>query len=137
MSQFSIAGMQLELKNKNNMPFILDQIRATKERFPWLDMIVLTELCGLGVKQQYAQPMPSEVNFELVRRTRENGILKLGQPLKSLRQHAGKALPNLDYQSDYLQQLGHLPCRICLVCVRSLTEPGNTRLSVVLPQKWV
>lgn len=279
MSHFSIAGMQLELKNQNNMPFILDQIRSTKARFPWLDMIVLTELCGLGVKQQYAQTMPSEVeqalcllaaelnlwiisgsqyesseeaiyntgsvintsgevverfrklfpfepyekgitggdrivtvevpggkigvaicydlwfpevsrgmvldgaevlifptltgttdrklelvlsqataianqayvfsinaagelgngqsiivgpegnilyqagqsqeiipievDFNHVRRTRENGILKLGQPLKSLRQHSAKVIPNLNYQSDYLTQLGQL------------TLPGN------------
>ena len=53
--------------------------------------------------------IPIEINMERVKRSREKGVMRLGQPLKSFRDHVGKF--NI-YQSDaknpYLESLGPL-----------------------------
>lgn len=60
MSHFSIAGMQLSLPNGNNLAVIGAEISKAKKRFPWLDMIVLSELCTYGPEKKYASTFPSE-----------------------------------------------------------------------------
>lgn len=60
MSHFSIAGMQLSLPNGNNLEVIGTEITKAKKRFPWLDMIVLSELCSYGPEKKYASSLPSE-----------------------------------------------------------------------------
>ncbi len=60
MSHFSIAGMQLSLPCGDNLAEIGKEIIKTKKRFPWIDMIVLSELCSYGPEKKYAQPLPSK-----------------------------------------------------------------------------
>jgi predicted amidohydrolase len=59
MNHFSIAGLQLALKNGNNIKIISSQITSTKKRFPWVDMIVLSELATYGPEKKYAENLPS------------------------------------------------------------------------------
>jgi len=56
MSCFSIAGLQLSLKNGNNLENILERISTVKSRFPWVDMIVLSELATFGADPNAALP---------------------------------------------------------------------------------
>ncbi|WP_019531562.1 carbon-nitrogen hydrolase family protein [Dasania marina] len=58
MSHFSIAGLQLELSNQDNFSFIEQEITRVKNVFPWVDMIVLSELSTFGTSTTLAQPMP-------------------------------------------------------------------------------
>ena len=58
MSHFSIAGLQLALSGGDNLSEIADQIAKAKKRFPWLDMIVLSELCSYGSDKKYAESLP-------------------------------------------------------------------------------
>lgn len=58
MSYFSIAGLQLALAGGDNLTAIAAEIERTKQRFPWLDMLVLSELCSYGVDKKYAQSLP-------------------------------------------------------------------------------
>ncbi len=60
MSQFAIAGLQLALKDGENLDFIVSEIRAVKQRFPWVDMVVLSELATYGTNRRYAQPIESD-----------------------------------------------------------------------------
>ena len=59
MSHFSIAGMQLSLPCGDNLAAIGSEISKTKKRFPWIDMIVLSELCSYGPEKKYAEALPS------------------------------------------------------------------------------
>lgn len=64
MSHFSIAGMQLSLPCGDNLATIGQEISKTKQRFPWVDMIVLSELSTYGPEKKYAAKFPSEAeNF--------------------------------------------------------------------------
>ncbi|GAA6206465.1 carbon-nitrogen hydrolase family protein [Thalassotalea sp. SU-HH00458] len=60
MSHFSIAGMQLSLPCGDNLATIGQEIKNTKKRFPWVDMIVLSELCTYGPEKKYASTLPSK-----------------------------------------------------------------------------
>ncbi|MFK8046361.1 MAG: carbon-nitrogen hydrolase family protein [Crocinitomicaceae bacterium] len=52
---------------------------------------------------------PLELNIERVRRSRELGVLRLGQPLKSFRDHIGNfSIYNKDAELPYLESLGPL-----------------------------
>jgi predicted amidohydrolase len=55
MSHFSVAGLQLELSNQDNLYLIQSEIEKTALRFPWVDMIVLGELATFGVSPATAQ----------------------------------------------------------------------------------
>ena len=65
MRNFSIAGLQLDLAKTGNLPLLADQIGAAKRRFPWLDMVVVSELACHGVSADLAErlPGPSEETF--------------------------------------------------------------------------
>lgn len=65
MTTFCIAGLQLEAVNGNNVASMLGEIDKVVARFPWLDMVVLSELnaCGTGVDGAEPMPGPTEVVF--------------------------------------------------------------------------
>ncbi|MCC6839814.1 MAG: carbon-nitrogen hydrolase family protein [Flavobacteriales bacterium] len=59
--------------------------------------------------QNIEEIIPIEINLEKVRRSRELGLLRLGQPLKSFRDHAGDfEIYRKDYPMPYLDSLGPL-----------------------------
>lgn len=59
MSPFAIAGLQLSLINGDNLEAILRQIKGVKQRFPWIDMIILSELATFGTDPAHAVPEAS------------------------------------------------------------------------------
>jgi predicted amidohydrolase len=65
MTYFTIAGLQLNLKDRQNFDIFRDKVRSTMRRFPFVQMIVGSELsiCGAGVG--YAGPMIEEVEDSL------------------------------------------------------------------------
>ncbi len=60
MSKFSVAGLQLDLENTNNLEPITKAIMSTVKRFPWVDMVVFGELNSYGSDLKYAQPQGGE-----------------------------------------------------------------------------
>ncbi len=60
MSHFSIAGLQLALPCGDNLATIGEEIVKTKKRFPWLNMIVLSELATYGPEKKYASALPND-----------------------------------------------------------------------------
>ncbi|MFT6328337.1 MAG: putative amidohydrolase [Bermanella sp.] len=64
MSHFSIAGLQLDLHAGDNLDALANEIIKTKLRFPWVDMIVLSELGTYGSEKKYASELPNKTeNF--------------------------------------------------------------------------
>jgi len=58
MSRFAVAGLQLELPNRDNVEYLCSEVEIAVRRFPWLDMVVLGELASFGPNTAAAQPMP-------------------------------------------------------------------------------
>ena len=65
MTYFTIAGLQLNLKDRRNLDHFSNKVRATVKRFPFVQMIVGSELsiCGAGIN--YAEPMLEEIESVL------------------------------------------------------------------------
>jgi len=61
MSYLSIAGLQLELGVEDNLSSIEREIDLVKKRFPWIQMVVLPELCTYGANTRMAVQLPGEV----------------------------------------------------------------------------
>lgn len=60
MSILSIAALQLELENANNLQRIKAEVDAVVTRFPWVQMVVTGELSGFGFNQEAACELPGE-----------------------------------------------------------------------------
>ncbi len=74
MTNFAIAGLQLEAENGNNVDAMLEEIDSAVRRFPWLDMVVLAELNACGTDTSSAQPMPGPTESRFRAIAREHGI---------------------------------------------------------------
>ncbi|WP_095498529.1 carbon-nitrogen hydrolase family protein [Paraferrimonas haliotis] len=59
MSHFAIGGLQLELDTSDNLVKISDSIELTMRRFPWLNMLVVSELAVDGSNTAHAKSFPS------------------------------------------------------------------------------
>ena len=51
MKNFSIAGLQLDLEYTNNKTHLIDKINQTVSRYPWINMVVATELAVGGASR--------------------------------------------------------------------------------------
>lgn len=71
---FGIAALQLSLAEADNLELLLQKIQRTKLRYPWVKMIVLSELALRGVGVQHAREMPSAEEDAFCRTARELGI---------------------------------------------------------------
>lgn len=74
MSYLSIAGLQLELGAEDNLSTIEQEIDLVKKRFPWIQMVVLPELCTFGTNTDLAVQMPGEVENCFREAARKNDI---------------------------------------------------------------
>ncbi len=74
MSYLSIAGLQLELGAEDNLSVIEQEIDLVKKRFPWLQMVVLPELCTYGANTGLAVQLPGEVENCFREAARKNNV---------------------------------------------------------------
>jgi predicted amidohydrolase len=74
MSDFGIAGLQLELAQGDNLQQIRKEVIFTKRVFPWVKMIVLSELCAYGSNPEKSQKIPGPASEFYARLASENQV---------------------------------------------------------------
>jgi predicted amidohydrolase len=74
MSHLAIAGLQLELGVEDNLSLIEQEIDLVKKRYPWIQMVILPELCTYGSNTALAVKMPGEVENCFRESARKNDI---------------------------------------------------------------
>lgn len=74
MSSICIAGLQLEARRGDNLDSIQAEIEDTVRRFPWLDMVLLSELNAFGSDISKAEPMPGPAEARFCEIARRLGI---------------------------------------------------------------
>jgi len=74
MRYLSIAGLQLELGAEDNLSTIEQEIDLVKKRFPWIQMVVLPELCTYGANSGMAVQLPGEVENCFCQAAKKNDI---------------------------------------------------------------
>jgi deaminated glutathione amidase len=72
MVPFAVAGIQMRVSAiESNVPEMARRLATVMQRFPWVQMVLFSELCAHGPLPRYAQalPGPSELAFrELAQR---------------------------------------------------------------------
>ena len=59
MQPFAIAGLQLELSGHgNNLPRMRERVDYLMHLFPWVQMVVFSELAACGPSPRHAEPLP-------------------------------------------------------------------------------
>jgi len=74
MGYLAIAGLQLALNNQDNLELIEREIARTRQRYPWVQMIVLGELSTFGPSTVHAVEMPGEVEARYCAAARQHGL---------------------------------------------------------------
>lgn len=74
MSYLPLAGLQLELCAEDNLATIEQEIDLVKRRFPWVQMVVLPELCTYGSSTSMAVRLPGEVETCFREAARKNHL---------------------------------------------------------------
>ena len=66
MKPFSIAGVQMPVSaTESNLPEMQRQLNVLTQRFPWVQMVVFSELAPFGPLPQHAVPRDGEVERHL------------------------------------------------------------------------
>jgi len=74
MGYLAVAALQLALKNQDNLSLIESEISRTRQRYPWVQMIVLPELCTFGPSPKHAVELPGEVEERFCASAKENSV---------------------------------------------------------------
>lgn len=74
MAHLSMAALQLELCVEDNLSLLEKEIDLVMKRFPWVQMVVLPELCTFGPSPNLAVAMPGEVENCFREAARKNNI---------------------------------------------------------------
>ncbi len=75
MTPFAIAGMQLNLTAiQSNVPYMRSRLDLLMHIYPWVEMVVFSELAAFGPSTKHVQPLPGPVEDEFREMARKHGI---------------------------------------------------------------
>jgi predicted amidohydrolase len=75
MRPFAIAGIQMKVSAvASNVEMMKLKIDITMNLYPWIEMIVFSELCAFGPLTHAAQPIPNIFESEMQAKAKEYGI---------------------------------------------------------------
>ena len=74
MTPFGIAGIQMQLQHGNNVDAIEERIDVLMSLYPWVEMVVLSELAAHGPLHSYAEPMPGVTEERFCEMARKHNI---------------------------------------------------------------
>ena len=75
MRPFAVAGLQLELAaGANNLDLVRAHVHQAAAVYPWVQMVVLSELCVHGPSPRNAEPMPGPTERAMQALAQQNGL---------------------------------------------------------------
>lgn len=75
MRPFAIAGLQLNVSGRrSNLEHVTDRIEMLMHLYPWVQMVVVSELATFGGWTGHATPLPGEVEEQYQRLAAKHGI---------------------------------------------------------------
>jgi predicted amidohydrolase len=105
MTHFAIAGLQLDLPERQNLDLVLDKTRLTLQRFPWVQMVVLSELAICGANPNRAEALPSDTERQLCKLAKELGIWYLpGSLFQAKDELVFNTMPVINPQGDVISR---------------------------------
>ncbi len=74
MTKFAIGGIQMHLTVNDNMPEMKKRLAIMMHLYPWVEMVVFSELCHSGPNPQSAQPQGGQFETECQALAQKYGI---------------------------------------------------------------
>ena len=75
MNPFAIAGIQMKVSAvASNVEMMKLKLDITMSLYPWVDMVVFSELCGYGPLTHTAQEIPGEFEHEMQKMAKKHNI---------------------------------------------------------------
>lgn len=75
MTPFSIAGVQMHVSAaRSNVEMMKHKIEVLTSVYPWVQMIVFSELCAYGPLTMHAMPFPNNIEEEFQAIAKKHGI---------------------------------------------------------------
>lgn len=74
MSRIAIAGLQLDLPKADNLDRIDAEIDLVRQRFPWVDLVLIGELAAFGPNPVHAQSLPGAAEQRFITAARRNNL---------------------------------------------------------------
>lgn len=121
MRPFTVAGLQIELDRADNTETICNEILLAKRIFPFVDMVLLAELCWFGPDIAKAEELPGRTEEAMRRVAREAGVWLVGGSLYE--REGGKIFntcpiinPDGDVVARYRKMYPFLPYEAGVAC---------------------
>jgi deaminated glutathione amidase len=75
LTPFAIAGIQMRISAvADNVPEMMRRLDALMLRYPWVQMVVYSELCAYGPSPAHAQSMPGPAEHQFCQMAARHGI---------------------------------------------------------------
>ena len=74
MSHFAIAGIQMQIGMTNNIPHLKSRVEVLMHLYPWVEMVVLSELAPYGPDPRTAEPAGGSVEREFGALAKKHGL---------------------------------------------------------------
>lgn len=75
MRPFAVAGLQLKVSGRqSNLPHVCDRIEMLMHLYPWVQMVLVSELATFGGWTGNAMPLPNEIEATYQRLAAKHGI---------------------------------------------------------------
>lgn len=75
MKPFSIAGIQIHVSaSHSNVPIMKHKVDVMMSVYPWVQMVMFSELCPFGPLTYHAREFPNEIEAEFCELARTHGI---------------------------------------------------------------
>ncbi len=88
MTPFGIAGIQMNLHHVNNVDAIEERIDVLMSLYPWVEMVLVSELAAHGPLHNYAETMPGVTEERFCEMARKHNIWLIPGSFFELRDNA-------------------------------------------------
>ena len=139
-SFFSIAGIQMNIVIGNNIPAMRYRMDVVMATYPWVDMVVFSELAPFGYLLSYAQELPGPAEYEFCEMAARHKVWLV--PGSLYERHEGKIYnttsainPQGEVVARYRKMFPFLPYEAGVepghdFCVFDIPEVGRFALSI-------
>ena len=75
MKPFAVAGIQMSVSDHHDNIAAMERYAAhVRQRFPWVDMLLFSELAAFGPSPEHATPLPGEAEDRMCEIARRHGL---------------------------------------------------------------
>jgi predicted amidohydrolase len=105
MSRFAIAGIQMPISNGDNTQAMLQRIEHVMAIYPWVELVMFSELSVFGPHPEHARALPGDVEKPFQDMAAKHGIWLLpGSLMERAEDHLFNTAPVINPQGEVIRR---------------------------------